>query len=264
MKQPELGKRIVALRKSKGLTQEELVDRCNINVRTIQRIEAGDVTPRSFTIKSILEALEVDSDTFFPPNKEAIQFSDKDIKALRISWIAAIFFTIFTVMNIFTEAFIISNYNGMSISEELLYRIISGILSLAALMAFLRGYKTLGDRFENKTLVSAAYIYFTLDFIMILITILMTAYNASERIVEVFTGIILILLLGVAELILGVGIQKLKTQLGSFANAVGVLKIINGALLLTVILAPLSLFIAIPILIVETVFLYKTTQKVGV
>lgn len=38
MKQPELGKRISELRKEKGLTQEELVEKCNINVRTIQRI----------------------------------------------------------------------------------------------------------------------------------------------------------------------------------------------------------------------------------
>jgi transcriptional regulator with XRE-family HTH domain len=41
MKQPELGQKILKLRKQKGFTQEELVAQCNINVRTIQRIEAG-------------------------------------------------------------------------------------------------------------------------------------------------------------------------------------------------------------------------------
>ncbi|MDG2073883.1 MAG: helix-turn-helix transcriptional regulator [Polaribacter sp.] len=60
MKQPELGKRISELRKEKGLTQEELVEKCNINVRTIQRIEAGEVNPRSYTIKTILNVLDVD------------------------------------------------------------------------------------------------------------------------------------------------------------------------------------------------------------
>ena len=60
MKQPELGKRIVELRKEKGLTQEELVDRCNISVRTLQRIETGEVTPRVYTIKTILAALDYD------------------------------------------------------------------------------------------------------------------------------------------------------------------------------------------------------------
>ena len=60
MKQPALGKRIFELRKEKGLTQEELVAQCNINVRTIQRIEAGEVNPRSYTVKIILEVLGED------------------------------------------------------------------------------------------------------------------------------------------------------------------------------------------------------------
>jgi transcriptional regulator with XRE-family HTH domain len=58
MKQPDLGKKIAELRKAKSLTQEELVKRCNLNVRTLQRIESGVVTPRSYTIKTIFAALE--------------------------------------------------------------------------------------------------------------------------------------------------------------------------------------------------------------
>jgi transcriptional regulator with XRE-family HTH domain len=58
MKQPELGKKIAELRKAKSLTQEELVKKCNLNVRTLQRIESGVVTPRSYTIKAIFAALE--------------------------------------------------------------------------------------------------------------------------------------------------------------------------------------------------------------
>ncbi|MCH7403024.1 helix-turn-helix domain-containing protein [Belliella kenyensis] len=59
MKQPILGQKIQEWRKAKGLTQEELVERCNLNVRTIQRIEAGEVTPRPYTVKAIMEVLEV-------------------------------------------------------------------------------------------------------------------------------------------------------------------------------------------------------------
>jgi transcriptional regulator with XRE-family HTH domain len=58
MKQPDLGKKIAELRKAKGLTQEELVEKCNLNVRTLQRIESGEVTPRSYTIKAIFTALD--------------------------------------------------------------------------------------------------------------------------------------------------------------------------------------------------------------
>ena len=58
MDQPELGKKIAELRKSKGLTQEELVSKCNLTVRTLQRIESGIVTPRSYTIKMLFTALD--------------------------------------------------------------------------------------------------------------------------------------------------------------------------------------------------------------
>lgn len=58
MKQPDLGKKIIELRKAKGLTQEELVEKCNLSVRTLQRIESGEVTPRSYTLKIIFSALD--------------------------------------------------------------------------------------------------------------------------------------------------------------------------------------------------------------
>ncbi len=60
MNQPELGKKILELRLSKGLTQSELAERCKISLRTIQRIELAEVTPRSYSIKSIFLVLEFD------------------------------------------------------------------------------------------------------------------------------------------------------------------------------------------------------------
>lgn len=61
MDQPELGKKIVELRKAKGFTQEELVEKCKLSVRTIQRIEAGEVVPRSYTVRIIFAALDYQS-----------------------------------------------------------------------------------------------------------------------------------------------------------------------------------------------------------
>jgi transcriptional regulator with XRE-family HTH domain len=65
MNQPELGKKIADLRKSKGFTQEELVEKCNLNIRTIQRIESGEVTPRIYTLKMIFAALDYNSADLF-------------------------------------------------------------------------------------------------------------------------------------------------------------------------------------------------------
>ena len=57
MEQPELGRKIAELRKARGLTQEELVEKCDVSVRTLQRIESGSVIPRSYTLKSISKEL---------------------------------------------------------------------------------------------------------------------------------------------------------------------------------------------------------------
>jgi len=60
MKQPELRKKILELRKAKGLSLEELEEKYKISVRTTRRIETGEVAPRVYTIKSILNALKYD------------------------------------------------------------------------------------------------------------------------------------------------------------------------------------------------------------
>jgi transcriptional regulator with XRE-family HTH domain len=77
MNQPQLGKKIAELRKAKGLTQEELVIVCKLNVRTLQRIESGEVTPRSYTIKIIFTALE--SSFYEGVNNTTKEISDPDI-----------------------------------------------------------------------------------------------------------------------------------------------------------------------------------------
>ncbi|RZJ66161.1 MAG: helix-turn-helix domain-containing protein [Flavobacterium sp.] len=57
MKQPVLGKKVSELRLAKGMTQSELAEKCNISLRTIQRIESADVMPRSHTVKLIFSHL---------------------------------------------------------------------------------------------------------------------------------------------------------------------------------------------------------------
>lgn len=52
--------KLIEVRKAKGLTQEEVAKQCKITVRTIQRIEAGMVNPRAFTIKIISDTLGFD------------------------------------------------------------------------------------------------------------------------------------------------------------------------------------------------------------
>jgi transcriptional regulator with XRE-family HTH domain len=60
MKKLDFGTKLIEVRKAKGLTQDEVAEKCKITVRTIQRIESGLVMPRAFTIKVICETLGFD------------------------------------------------------------------------------------------------------------------------------------------------------------------------------------------------------------
>lgn len=60
MKQPELGRQISQIRAKQKITQNELAEKCNLNLRTIQRIESGEVTPRLYTLKIISDVLQFD------------------------------------------------------------------------------------------------------------------------------------------------------------------------------------------------------------
>jgi uncharacterized Tic20 family protein/DNA-binding Xre family transcriptional regulator len=60
MNQPQLGLKVSDLRQQKGLTQEQLAERCEVSARTIQRIESGEVDPRAYTLHCLGEALDFD------------------------------------------------------------------------------------------------------------------------------------------------------------------------------------------------------------
>lgn len=54
----DIGEKIRALRKKKGLTQEELANAAKVNPRTIQRIENNQSEPRGTTLNLICEVLD--------------------------------------------------------------------------------------------------------------------------------------------------------------------------------------------------------------
>jgi transcriptional regulator with XRE-family HTH domain len=60
MKQFTLGELVFEKRKEKGLTQNELASLCNLDNRTIQRIEKGEVKPYFSTLKLLSQVLECD------------------------------------------------------------------------------------------------------------------------------------------------------------------------------------------------------------
>lgn len=60
MKQPDLGLKVAELRQQKKISQELLAEACEVSTRTIQRIESGEVDPRTHTLTMLSTALEFD------------------------------------------------------------------------------------------------------------------------------------------------------------------------------------------------------------
>ena len=56
----ELGKKISLARKKNGYSQEALADETGLSLRTIQRIEKGDTQPRPYTLKVLIDCLQLD------------------------------------------------------------------------------------------------------------------------------------------------------------------------------------------------------------
>ncbi|WP_310378920.1 serine hydrolase [Flavobacterium sp.] len=76
METQSIAKNLVYQRKLKGFSQEELSEKTQVTVRTIQRIEKGDVNPHLQTIKLLATALEIELDDLMileNPKQENIQ-----------------------------------------------------------------------------------------------------------------------------------------------------------------------------------------------
>ena len=76
MKQQTIKENLVYQRKLKGFTQDELSEKTTVGVRTIQRIEKGEVQPHLQTVKLLAVGLDIDVDQLIVldnPKEEVIQ-----------------------------------------------------------------------------------------------------------------------------------------------------------------------------------------------
>lgn len=268
MKQPELGKKISELRKARGLTQEELVEKCNIGVRTIQRIEAGEVTPRSYTIKTILAALESDIklvsededilDTFtkwlkrlFLIDIDLNESSEFFVKQLNIAWIVGL---IYFIIGIFEGA---SDYFMYSKGFEVFNNTVFVILKVAALITFLyfqRGFILIGVFFKNYLLKITSYFLIVCTTIIIGYEITSVFYNSIEK--EFVMGSAS-LTFGCIMVVHGIALIHLKKLVGKIANYAGVFEIISGCFLITVVFSFVGFMFSLPVELFQIFILYK-------
>ncbi len=276
MKQPELGRKISELRTARGLTQEELVEKCNISVRTIQRIEAGEVTPRSYTIKTILAALDYDlSKISDDENNILVLFigwvkrillieidvnkpSDFLIKQLHIAWILGVFYFIVGFFESVAEYFRFEE-NRMIFNDSIYVMI--KVFALITFVFFQRGFIMIGGLFRNYLLKISSFILICGTILLIGYDIISTFYDSVER--EFILGASA-LTFGIIDIIYGVSLIRLKKSIGRISKYAGLLEIIGGCFLLTIVLAFVGLLIFIPAELFEIIIIFKTLEIIKI
>jgi transcriptional regulator with XRE-family HTH domain len=183
MKQPELGKQVAAFRISKGLTQSDLAEKCRVNIRTIQRTEAGKVMPRAYTLNLLNVALQSDF---------TILVDDDRQKALPKQTITFALFGGFIYI-----------INGVPVVYDLITKslnptihLFTTILHIISCIFFFGGFYAIGKYYKNRILAVS--------------TILMVVMLPSLNILHVFNfnglgQLLLFILMSVNMIIIGVG-----------------------------------------------------------
>lgn len=272
MKQPELGKKISELRKAKGFTQEELVEKCNISVRTIQRIENGEVTPRSYTVKTILAALDYDLSKIPDEDNPRIDnlvlwlkrcfLLDIDntnssgflIRQLNIAWIAGL---LYFLLGFFEGAaeYIRAEEHRIIVGNS--FYVILKILVLAAFIFFQRGFILVGAIFHNYLLRIISFILIFGNILVVIYDVASIFYWPAER--EFMLGAEA-LTFGGMGIIYGVSLLQLKLPLGRVPVWAGVFEIIAACFFLTLILSFAGFIVLIPAELFEIIILFKTAE----
>ena len=278
MKQPQLGKKILELRTQKGLTQEELVEKCNITVRTIQRIESGETSPRVYTIKTILSALGLDFEKVFEKEYKKGKFDkilrflpDNAKKVLKASLVAGIVYFIFGFVETAYHTTSLSDLSSETNWSDLQMNIYEGypssatyilikIISIVSFTFFMRGFVLVGSYYKN-------YLVELMAFLMI---ILHLTFSLSEiDSINLDNGLVYYILFsraitfGIIMIFFGVGILRLKSHLETLPVATGIFEIISGICFATVFLSGFGLIILIPLELLEIVLIYKVISKIN-
>jgi transcriptional regulator with XRE-family HTH domain len=244
MKQPELGHKIQNWRKAKGLTQEELVEKCNLNVRTLQRIEAGEVLPRSYTVKSILEVLEVDFSELSLKEEQKSQLSILlENKRSFLKW-GAILGIVYLFLS-FAEGFIEIGFHNGNISD------ISGsnysLVKVGVILTFAVFYYAfflIGEALNDDFLKISALIMIALILISNIndIAVFYSDYLSIETLL-----ILRSVVFGIGYILLGTAFALRYKSLGTLSLVTGIFGIVTG-------LGFVSILLAIPALFTLTVF----------
>lgn len=257
MQQPELGRRLTALRKEKNLTQEELVEKSHVSVRTIQRIEAGEVLPRMSTVKILLNALGQNPESFLTKPSNTMEPKPTSLINRNTLLIAVIAGAIYLATEIILGAMDVAWLTQETRWEQwtnLIYISLTVLMCICYIL-FIRGFIALSALFENALLKIGGYMMIVgVVGVGILDITTLPSKDVEELWIPYSAAAVIT---GALTIVFGIALIRLQDGMGELSRAAGILEILIGCALLTVVLFFVGYVIMVPAVIVEILVLYR-------
>ena len=246
MKQPELGKRLNEIRLRKGITQKELSDLCSVDIRTIQRIESGEVEPRMSTLKILAAALE--NDELFINQNNSVEGNIQFRVVYLISLIAGVFY----FFNFILYSVVVPNFT--SISGGPVIFVLSMIHIITGVLLFL-GFVIVGKRHQNWLLLVASVLIIILIPVFVIVDSLARVTGVSIFIYLIKATVVLI---GITGILFGSGLIKSGISGKILFTVAGVIQIIENLMFIIPFLPVqyIGLWLAIPANFILLLILY--------
>jgi hypothetical protein len=129
------------------------------------------------------------------------------------------------------------------------------VVMVISFVLFARGFVVLSTVFENSLLKVAAYMLMVVTFGKGIFDVSSLAAEDVESVWIPYAAIAVVM--GALGIVFGVALLRLQDSMGELSRMAGILEIVMGCMLITVVLFFISYVVLIPAVVIEILVLYR-------
>lgn len=218
MKQQTLGKKIAETRNQKGITQKELSDLCGIDIRTIQRIEAGEVAPRPSTLRLIAKTLDLDENGLMAEMAEA-----GESETLSALYSAATVQVYVLIGIIYMLSWLFYSPVLPITTIPLQWRLPLSMLFIVSGFLFYYGFYHHGKKTQNGMLKFSSVIILITMPLSFIVTMLSESFGAADKVQH-----LIIAIMGANGILFGIGLFRGSFVYNSIKHLAGAMQLLTA------------------------------------
>ncbi len=228
-------------------------------MRTIQRIEAGEVLPRTITVKILLQALGESYESFSTNQNQLMNNQGYAVPTRNRNTVlmAVLAGAVYLVAEIILGTMDIARFTDGREWGFRMNAIYAGltIVMVISFVLFARGFIVLGMVFENSLLKVATYLLMAATLVKGIVDANSLWAEDVESIWIPYVAVAIVL--GALGVVFGLALLRLQDSMGELSRIAGILEIVMGCLLITVVLFFVAYLILVPAVVIEILVLYR-------